>query len=199
MRRRRLRALLTVVVAVVVAAPLAFAGASDVDNSGPPDSVIFVDAWTNDDGTVNDTDIGDSGAVSVGFDLWPVGFSSDDPTAPGPTPPRLIDDAAICMAAIRPADLHSVDIEIDNAYPQYVCTITVVVENRGSVPASLSTAIITADPGLEVSDTMSPTPPAFLEPGAMAIASYSVRILNDADQSSTLGFTISTSVSDPPC
>lgn len=199
MRRVRTRALLTVVAAVVVAVPVAFAGAADVDSSESPASVVFVDAWTNDDGTVDSDDAGDTGAASAGFDVWPVSLSSDDPTAPGPIPPRLVDDAAICTATINPADPRTVDVAINNAYPQYVCTISVIVENSGSVPASLGPAIIASDPGLEVDDITNPPLPAVLDPGVVATSVYSVRVRNSADQSTSLGFTISTTVANPPC
>ena len=199
MNRGRARALLTVVAAVVVAVPVALAGASDVDDLGSPVSVVFVDAWTNDDGTINGADTGDTGVASAGFDLWPVNFSSDDPTAPGPVPHRLIDDAAICVATVDAVDARAVDVAVDNAYPQYVCTITVVVENSGRIPALLGAGVIASDPGLEVDDITNPSLPTILDPDTTATAVYSVRILNDADQSAALGFTISTDVSNPPC
>jgi hypothetical protein len=153
----------------------------------------------NDNGTVDGTDIGDSGAVSAGFDLWPVGFSSDDPAAPGPTPLRLVDDAAICAAEVRSSDRHRVDVRIDNGYPQYICTISVVIENHLRARASLGPSTITADPGLEVRDITDPPLPAVLRPGARATALYSVRVLNAVDQLTTLEFSIDTDVSEKWC
>ena len=191
--------MLTVIAAVAVAMPLAYAGAYDRNPPRQSRSVVFVNAWTNDDGTVNGTDIGDSGAVSVGFDLWPVGLSSDDPKASGPSALRLVDDAAICAAEVRPSNRHKIDVRIDNGYPQYVYTVSVVIENRLRAWAALRPTTITADPGIEVRDVTDPPLPTILRPGGRATALYSVRVLNAAYQMTTLEFSIDTDVSQKWC
>ena len=168
MRRGGTRALLTVIAAVAVALPVAYAGACDRHPPRPSPSVVFVDAWTNDDGAVDRYDTGDTGAVSAGFDVWPVHLSSNDPTAPGPASPRLVDDAAVCTANVRPSDRHAVDVAIDNGYPQYVCTVSVVIENHLRVRAKLGPTSITADPGLEILDISDPPLPGVLRPGRRA-------------------------------
>ncbi len=191
--------MLTVFAAVAVAMPLAYAGAYDRGPPRPSRSVVFVDAWTNDECAVDGADIGDSGAASVGFDLWPVGLSSDDPKVSGPTALRLVDDAAICAAEVRSSNRHKVDVRVDNGYPQYICTVSVVIENHLRAWAALGPTTITADPGIEVRDVTDPPLPKVLRPGARVTALYSVRVMNAADQMTTLEFSIDTDASQKWC
>jgi len=192
----------TAVVATIAFAAGALAAAPTAAGDGTPGplaAVDFVAAWTNDDGTVDGADIGDTGLASIGYDIWPAGVSSDDPEAAGLPAPRRPDDAAKCTTEVRSGDPDLVDLTIENGYPQYVCTFTVVVENGSSLPATIAPAVIDADGGLAVAEITDPPMPDVLGPGAIATAVFAVRILNEARQDSVLGFTIAILVSNPPC
>ena len=180
--------------AVLVAVP----GFADVGNSGPLDAIDFVAAWTNDDGKVNVLDVGDDGAPSSLFDAWP-DTSSSDPTEPGFPAGRAEKDVAVCTAEVRFGDPDHVDVVVDNAYPQYVCTITTVIENASGFPAEvILPSVIEADDGLVV-QLLGSDLPELLGPGQQAEVSYWVRVLNEAPQHTTLTFTVRHGFESRPC
>ncbi len=193
-RRRTLGAVLTVAALVWSVVPLGPAGASSNYELLSLAGVGFIDAWTNDDGSVDDADTNDVGDVNETFDAHGEA-SSDDPSAEGLNPPRYDKDVALCTATVRSADPSYVDVTVVSGYPGYVCTFAVTFENGTGVPAGVVPAVIVSDPGLDVSQITTPALPSLLGPGDQATGLFAVRIEESAPQDSTLTFSITLVIS----
>ncbi len=171
-------------------------GSTQATEPAPPPlaGVSFIDAWTNDDGSVDDADTNDVGDVNETFDAHGEA-SSDDPSAEGLDPRRYDKDVALCTATVRSADPSYVDVTVVNGYPGYVCTFAVTFENGTAVPAGVVPAVIVNDPGLDVSQITAPALPSLLGPGDQATGLFAVRIEESAPQDSTLTFSITLVIS----
>ncbi len=171
-------------------------GSTQATEPAPPPlaGVGFIDAWTNDGGSVDDADTNDVGDVNETFDAWGTD-SSDDPSAEGLDLPRYDKDVALCSATVRGADPSYVDVTVVNGYPGYVCTFAVTFENGTAVPASVVPAVIAFDPGLDVSQITPLALPSLLGPGDQATGLFAVRIEESAPQDSTLTFSITLVIS----
>jgi hypothetical protein len=123
-------------------------------------------AFTNDDGHVDDWDVGDDNDGEI-FDNWPGGFepcdpenpddtpggendcsppaSSKDPNAPGATDDtaREDKDVGLCTAWADGGDWLQFDVQ--NAYPGYTCTVDGTLVGGGNVP--MMTAGVVVYPG----------------------------------------------------
>ncbi len=191
---RSRRALFTVLATIGVAV-LMTAVAPGARTDDTPDGLAglrFVAAWTNDDGTVDGVDVGDDASPGV-FDVWPGLESSVDPMAVGLDAPRILDDVAKCAAAVRALDADFVDVEVLNAYPGYICSFRVMIENVSGFPVEATSAAVDVDDGLLVHNVSDPTGPVFpleLAPGATIEREYSVQVLNEAEQGATLTFSL---------
>jgi hypothetical protein len=186
-----------IVLAVIAGSVGMMAAPGAASDPGPAllAGVVFADAWTNDDGTVDQGDLGDTGLASPGYDAWD--SSSSDPVEPGIDPPRHDKDVAICTATVRPGDPEVVDVAIDQGYPGYVCTFATVVENATPIAVGVAVAAVESDPGLQVA-TVSPLPEV-LQPGAEGVSWSSVTVLQKAGQDQTLAFSLTILVSYPAC
>ncbi len=89
--------------------------------------IHWTEAWTNDDGVVNDWDVGDTHEETL-FENWG-DESSADPSDFGDA--RYDKDVAACFAGGGGGDLY---VDIHNGYPSYHCVATAGIENYGSVP-----------------------------------------------------------------
>jgi hypothetical protein len=178
----------TVVAATIALAMLMLATPGAATPAGPSPLAAFVEAWTNDDGSGGD---GDDGGPSVGYDAWS-SLSSADPEAHGPGASRLDKDVAICTAVVRSDDSALVEVAVGNAYPGYVCTITVMVSNGAALPVTLAPVVVESDPGLLV-NTESALPGTLL-PGRQAPGTFSVEVLDDAPQSGVLHFSLAIAI-----
>jgi hypothetical protein len=100
-------------------------------------NAIFIDAYTDDDGVVNDptggNDCGDDGTYTE-YSWWMDGSSSDDPMGPGPCPDRYTKDVGRCWAIIDQSDNQILHVGLENAYPSYWNTIWYTIVNNGTVP-----------------------------------------------------------------
>jgi hypothetical protein len=170
---------------------LATPGAAAPGNPSP--LTLFVDAWTNDDGSGGD---GDDGGPSIGYDAWS-GLSSADPESPGPGASRLDKDVAICTAAVRQSDPGFVDVAVGNAYPGYVCTFNAVVSNGTGLPVTVAPAVVESGPGLLV--RIESALPVTLAPGQQAEVVFSVEVLEEAPQGSALPFSVTIDTAPPDC
>ena len=184
--------LFTIATTLVLLAITPVAASHDV--SGPLIDVEVTDVWTNDDGSPDPGDAGDTGQVSPLYDAWDVSpLSSSDPKGPGFGALREDKDVAICTGRVSPSDPGIVEVSIANGYPAYVCTLNTVIYNGSGLPIAVALAVIEADPGLAV-QTGAVQPPASLGPGGQAEAMFSVGVLNTAPQSTTLHAVISMAV-----
>ena len=101
--------------------------------------LVFVDAFTDDDGEINDLnkDSQDDGGPSQGFDAWG-SDSSADPSASGRDPKDHYDeDVAKCEASID-HDHQEAQIEKFDAYPSYFCTAWFDIRNVGTIPVKIN-------------------------------------------------------------
>ena len=172
--------------------------AASHDVSGPLIDVEFTDVWTNDDGSPDAGDAGDTGQVSPLYDAWNVSpLSSSDPRGPGFGALREDKDVAICTGRVSPSDPGIVEVSIANGYPAYVCTLNTVIYNGSGLPITVALAVIEADPGLAV-QAGAVQPPVSLGPGGQAEAMFSVGVLNTALQSTTLHAVITIAVTAEP-
>ncbi len=186
---------------------LVSAGPSLGNSGDPPETrldsgVIFTDTLTNDDGTVQGADTGDLGESDAIYDAWGPA-SSVDPTTEGLNASRYDKDVARCIATIGDPDAGSLDVEVANAYPGYVCTFAATFTNGTTVPVQVQPAVITADTGLTVTDISNPPIPAVLDSGATATAVLAARVEQIAPENSTLVFQVIIVVTGederPPC
>lgn len=107
----------------------------------------FTNAFTDDDDKVDDQtkdpgddeDCVDLGGVDVDGDGW----TSCDPSSPGPAADRYDKDVARCDAWVDQEDPQLLHIEIDNGYPSYYCTIWAHITNTGSIPVKVQSVTIT--------------------------------------------------------
>lgn len=168
--------------ALLVAVP---AGATGGHGRSAPAVRIF--ARTNDDGRAGRADPGDTGGISAEYDRW--GHrSSDDPTELGLDPNRISSDVARCKA-IR-IDKQTMRVRIQNAYPGYVCSFTVVTVNRAGAKLVLDDILIDVDPGLELEEIDGPAPGDVLKRRRSLHGAYGVTVLQEAPQGETLEFDI---------
>ncbi len=153
--------------------------------------VSFTDAWSNDDGVVNDavSDTGDVGDVNVIFDAHGTD-SSDDPSAEGLNPPKYDKDVALCSATVRDVDPTYIDVTVVDGYPGYVCTFAVTFSNDSGVLVDVAPAVILFDPGLTVNEITDPPLPVTLAPRETATGVFFVRVEEEAPQNDTLAFSI---------
>jgi hypothetical protein len=91
----------------------------------------------------------------------------------------------MCRASVRGADPNLVDVAVVSGYPGYVCTFNVTVDNASGLPASLSPAVLSADPGLEIA-IAEPLLPTVLGPGEQGEAAFSVTVLQSAARGAVL-------------
>ncbi|HEX9675693.1 MAG TPA: hypothetical protein VGA07_06925 [Anaerolineales bacterium] len=97
----------------------------------------FVNAFTDDDGAVNNE-------AKDGQDAGP------DPSAPGPNPSRIADNLASCTAAVASAEqdldpevgIQTAILNIAMGYPSYWCTGWFDLSNTGTVPVSVESVQI---------------------------------------------------------
>ena len=113
-------------------------------NTGKVDA-IFVNAFTDDDGTVNNPekdagDIGKCGEYQYNAD------GSCDPDKFGPNPTRYIKDVGHCEAIV---DLladptgETLKVTVENGYPSYYCTVWFDILNSGTIPVMIQEFSIT--------------------------------------------------------
>lgn len=145
--------------------------------------VQLVAAWTNDDGVIDTSDTGDDGGPITSYDAWGV-LSSANPSDSGMDADRVDKDTARCAATIT-GDGASAVVEIDTAYPGYVCTVGLLLHSDG--PVELSTPTISAADGLTIGTAGIPD---VLGAGHDSEALVWVRVEQSAQQNDTLGFTI---------
>lgn len=108
--------------------------------------LIFVDAFTDDDGRVDNAtkDSQDDGGPSEGFDAWGPA-SSADPAASGRDEKAHYDkDVAKCEASIH-EDAQQGSIDKFDVYPSYVCTAWFDIRNIGNIPVKIKSVTITPD------------------------------------------------------
>ena len=176
--------LATIATTLVLLAVTPSAASSDLP--GPLIDVEFLDVWTNDDGSPNPGDVGDTGQLSPLYDAWDANpLSSSDPKGPGFAPLREEKDVAICTGRVSPSDPGIVEVSIGNGYPGYVCTFNTVIHNGTGLPITVAPAVVEADLGVAV-QTGAVQPPATLPAGGQGEAVFSVGVLNAAPQSATL-------------
>jgi uncharacterized repeat protein (TIGR01451 family) len=165
------------------------ARADEPPGPAPGGGVVFVAAWTNDDGVVDDAtdDAGDLGDVSTAYDAHGTD-SSNDPSQPGFNPVREVKDVAICTIGIVGGSSAVANASVGNAYPGYVCTLVVTLSNDTGVPADVAPAVIVADDGLTVGQVG--VLPDTLAAGEQAIGVFFVQVDQSAPENATLTFTI---------
>lgn len=102
----------------------------------------FVNAFTDDDGVVDDAskDAGDDGG-GTDYDYWGP-FSSDDPSEGGPNPARYNKDVGMCYVTTDedPQILH---FYVENGYPCYWNTLWFEIMNTGTVPVNIEGLTVT--------------------------------------------------------
>ncbi len=82
--------------------------------------------FTDDDGTVSDTNLDD-------------GDTGPDPSSRGPNPTRYAWSTATCNAAVHaPSTGSKIIANVRNGYPSYWCTVWFEIENEGTVPVFLA-------------------------------------------------------------
>lgn len=187
------RRLVMVAVVVLLASSLLVVASTSEARSGSNcvrrTSVRFTAAWTNDDGRVNGSDLGDVGDINPVYDRWGR-RSSDDPGGEAMEPDRFEKDVAKCKAWVQRRNRLKSRIKVVNGYPGYVCTASATFANLGNVPLKLSTAAISEEPGITVTDITDPALPPKLWPGQSATVTYSVRIEQSAPQDERLHFDV---------
>jgi len=95
-------------------------------------NAVFVDAFTDDDGVVDNV-------VKDQQDVGP------DPSAPGPNPSRIADNLASCTAMLANEEqdldaevgIQTAVLNITEGYPSYWCTAWFDLSNTGTVPVTL--------------------------------------------------------------
>ena len=180
------RLLLVVVLIALCAGVPGIAGAAIEDEM--PALIDFVAAWTNDDGSVDGPDTGDVGETDAVYDVWS-GDSSVDPAAPGHGSARTAKDVARCTAVIG-TDPDFVDVDLDNAYPGYVCTFTADIENRAAFPATVQTRTIGVPPEITLTEIEGLPVGSVIAPGTVASVTYAATVLQQAGQNSEYTFQI---------
>ncbi len=109
----------------------------------------FTRAFTDDDGTVNDTarDSQDTGNCPISIN----GDPSCDPAASGPDVKDHHDKAVANCRALIQANATSAQITLNAAYPDYYCTAWLAITNDGSIPVKIASATVNGqaiDPGV---------------------------------------------------
>jgi hypothetical protein len=106
----------------------------------------FVDAFTDDDGTVNDVtkDDGDDGGGTL-YDHWGAS-SSNDPNMAGPNPTREDKDVGRCSISINQEDPQILHFTVENGYPCYWNTAWFLIKNTGTIPVHLESVTCVPDP-----------------------------------------------------
>lgn len=95
--------------------------------------LVFMKAFTDDDDFLNDgdKDDGDTGECAL------FGDGSCDPDASGHNVPRKDKDVGYCAVVDFSSGVQEFDVEIENAYPSYYCTVFFKFKNTGSVPVKV--------------------------------------------------------------
>ncbi len=185
---RHLKRHLTVALALgLLAALFVAAPASANRGEGKWAPAVRVYAHTNDDGRAGITDPSDVGDISDGYDRWGL-LSSDDPIEPGMDAARIIGDVAWCKAQSIDAD--TVRMRIENVYPGYTCTFTVVTVNRAGVNLIVDQIDIDVDATLELVELDAPAEGDYIKSWRRLCGTYAVTVLQEAPQGETLEFDI---------
>lgn len=131
-------------------------------------NVEFVEAFTNDDGVVND----------------PTKDPNDNGIDPGHDK-----DVGSCTALIDPTT-GNVSLTMSNGYPSYTCRFWTTIQNVGSLTLRRGRPVINALPVLTLTEPV-PVPCATLDPGEREVEEFTVHIEQEAEQGFTYQFTIS--------
>jgi len=146
----------------------------------------FTNAFTDDDGTVDDAtlDYGDDGK-----DPAECGPSSEsDPID------RYEYDVATSSASISEEDPHTATITVATSYPGYYTTAWLVIENTGSIPAKISDVSLGDVPGaLSVSIVDNPKGET-IEPGETTLLGICVQVTDAADEGTSYSFSVTVDV-----
>jgi len=71
----------------------------------------------------------------------------NDPSGPGPVPPRIDKDIGECYCSIdQVATNNKIQIHMTKTYPSYWCTTWFTVRNNGTIPVKLDKAILNGTP-----------------------------------------------------
>jgi hypothetical protein len=110
-------------------------------------NAIFVEAFTDDDGSIDDVDkdADDDGGPGAGpwYDAHG-SASSEDPSSAGPNPTRYDKDVGKSTVVID-TDPQVLLVTLDDVYPSYWTTIWFDIKNNGSVPVMINELKITPD------------------------------------------------------
>ncbi len=146
-----------------------------------------VSIYTNDDGVVRADDVTDVGDISSAYDVWGT-TSSGDPTEAGMDAARLDYDVARCAASST--DRSGVRLEINAAYPGYVCSFTVVIVKRAVSGFILDGVSVVSDTGLELVQIDAWTSRDGPKHPRYAFYTYAVTITDEAPPDDTLLFEV---------
>lgn len=188
------RYLATALTIGVMATLLVAAPASATSEGGKWAPAVRVYARTNDDGRAGNTDPGDVGDLSAGYDHWGL-KSSDDPIAAGMGAERILGDVARCKASS--IDPQTVRMRIQNVYPGYTCTFVLVTVNKAGVKLIVDEIDIDVDSTLELAELDAPEPGDELKKRRRLYGTYAVTVLQEAPQGETLEFDINISFTYP--
>lgn len=107
-------------------------------------SAEFLDAFTDDDGKVDDPALDQNDTPDCSINV-PGNPTSCDPAASGPDPKARRDkNVGQCKATVLGQD--TAQVEKLNAYPGYFCTAWFDVHNNGSIPLQIASATVDGKP-----------------------------------------------------
>ncbi len=180
-----------IVLALMVSSLVVLAGAGEAKGKKwwGRTAIALVDVWTNDDGRVNGDDIGDVGDVSPVFDIWRR-RSSNDPAVAAMDAERVDKDVARCKAYVKRHNPRKAKVKIWNAYPGYVCTISVGLINLSPHKLRVWPELIDADPGITVARVSDPIAKKKLRPWRTTHGEFAITIENTVPQGEHLEFEI---------
>lgn len=190
-RKRRGRLSILIVLGLMVSSVVVLAGAGEATGNKwwGKTAIALVDVWTNDDGRVNGDDVGDVGDISPVFDNWRR-RSSNDPATAEIDADRVDKDVARCKASIKRRHPRRATVKIWNAYPGYVCTISLGLMNQSRYKLRVWPELIDADPGITVTRVSDPIATRQLRPWKVTYGEFAIEIENTAPQNQHLEFEI---------
>ena len=186
-RERRIRPLVVVLVAGMIASLLAVAPAAATGGGGKYSPSVTVRVQTNDDGSPGRLDPDDVGDISTAYDLWGR-RSSDDPVEIGMTATRTDSDVARCSATRKDRNLFRVAIQ--NGYPGYACTFRVATINRAGVKLVVDEVSVGVDPTLDLITVDGPSVGDVLRKGRRDRGTYAVIVNQETLQQESLEFDV---------
>ncbi len=192
-RRRLGRISIVIVLGLMVSSLVVLAGAGEATGKKQwwgRTAIAIVELWTNDDGRVNGADdLGDVGDISPVFDRW-WRRSSNDPATAEINAERVDKDVARCKARIKWRHPRRATVKISNAYPGYVCTISVGLINQSKYKLRVWPELIDADPGITVTRVSDPIARKKLRPWRTTYGEFAIQIENTVPQDEHLEFDI---------